>query len=94
MNQPCYKQNSATALVKADYPQTAGIPPNRGTITSAVKGQLWSSAMQYHMGNENIPPAGPQSNNQCDSQHFLQNAYLFPDDHLLHVQHNYKTPTV
>lgn len=37
MNQPGYKGNSVTALVKADYPQTAWIPPNKGTITAAVK---------------------------------------------------------
>jgi len=37
MNQPGYKGNSATAVVKADYPQTSWIPPNKGTITAAVK---------------------------------------------------------
>jgi len=43
MNQPGYKGNSVTAHVKADYPQTAWIPPNKGTITAGVKWQLWSS---------------------------------------------------
>jgi hypothetical protein len=37
MNQQGYKGNSATALVKAHYPQIAWIPPNKGTITAAVK---------------------------------------------------------
>jgi hypothetical protein len=37
MNQQGYKGNSATALVKADYQQTAWIPPNKGTTTAAVK---------------------------------------------------------
>jgi len=36
MNQPGYKGNSATSPVKADYQQTAWIPPNKGTITAAV----------------------------------------------------------
>jgi hypothetical protein len=37
MNQPGYKVNTATALVKVDYLQTAWIPPNEGAITAAVK---------------------------------------------------------
>ena len=37
MNQPGYKGNSATAFVKADYQQTAWIPPNKRTINAAVK---------------------------------------------------------
>lgn len=37
MNQPGCKGNSATALMKADYPQTAWILPNTSTITVAVK---------------------------------------------------------
>jgi len=42
--------------------------------------------MQYHIEIEKIPPAGPRSNSQHDSQYFLQNAYLFPGDHPLHIQ--------
>lgn len=40
INKPRYTGNTATVLVKADYPQTAWIPLNEGAVIAAVKREL------------------------------------------------------
>jgi hypothetical protein len=89
LQQYLYEKGTATPMahVNEDLPHSIWTPANEDTITAAVEQKLWSSCdITRELGLAQLRDIKVLHDDQLHPHHYLQNAFLFPDDYIPWMQ--------